>query len=72
MTGKADTYCGSKEPFKWVSHGNKVVVEFHTDSSTVSKGFKAHYDAVESQKASPVTEQATSGIYRNKKVAMDS
>ncbi|XP_033645745.1 cubilin-like [Asterias rubens] len=41
--GVQDKYCGTLNPFTWVSEGNEVVVEFHSDASTMMKGFSAHY-----------------------------
>ncbi|XP_038071358.1 cubilin-like isoform X3 [Patiria miniata] len=41
--GPMDKYCGTLDPFNWVSRTNEVVLEFHSDASTRMKGYTAHY-----------------------------
>ncbi|XP_072033288.1 cubilin-like [Amphiura filiformis] len=61
-TDKVDIFCGSKDAFKWVSHGNQVLLEFHTDSSAVFRGFKAYYDTKAEQKTTPIAEQQDQSV----------
>ncbi|XP_022082803.1 cubilin-like [Acanthaster planci] len=41
--GPIDKYCGTLDPFTWVSKTNQAVLEFHSDASTRMKGYLAYF-----------------------------
>ncbi|XP_022089190.1 cubilin-like [Acanthaster planci] len=44
--GRSSTYCGTKQPFSWLSDSNSVLLEFVTESSHLFNRFKAHYKGI--------------------------